>query len=596
MRIVGGIMLGLAVTAAVRLGPARADEQDDTFAEAKQRRDAQMAWRREACFGILANGGLYATPARERLMCYAQTPAAERHVVSARRFRDGHPVSRVTRAPSLHPITAPFPEKTGDDGLEVSYAGPGIDEQRIPDGALSSGQVTRILTPTPRQLAWQELEFHAFVHFGVNTFTDREWGDGTEDPRIFNPTQLDARQWLKVFKDAGMKQVVLSAKHHDGFCLWPSKYTEHSVKNSPWRDGKGDLVREVADACRETGLKLGIYLSPWDRHEPSYGDSPRYNEHYRNQLTELLTNYGPIHEVWFDGACGEGPNGKKQVYDWDGYIAVIRKLQPDAVIFSDAGPDIRWVGNERGYAGTMNWSTLRRDEFYPGTPKYKQLTEGHEDGTHWVPAECDVSIRPGWFYHASQDDQVKSLAQLVDIYYKSVGRNGVLLLNVPPDRRGLIHENDAARLAEFRAVIDQTFRHNLAAGQAATADNVRANQQQYGASRTLDGDYRTYWTTDDGVHAATLTVELDKPATFDRAMIQEAIALGQRVRSFAIEAWDGRAWRTIAEGTTIGYKRLLRFNPVTAPRVRLTIRDARACPAIGEFGLFKASPREERHD
>jgi len=502
----------------------------------------------------------------------------------------------VALAVGLHPITVTFFEKTGGDGLEVSYAGPGIEKQRIPDEVLMSSQQTQLLKPTPRQLAWQELEFHAFVHFGVNTFTDREWGDGTEDPRIFNPTELDARQWVRVFKNAGMKQVVMSAKHHDGFCLWPSKYTEHSVKNSPWRGGKGDLVREVAEACREAGLKLGIYLSPWDRHEPSYGDSPRYNEHYKSQLTELLTNYGPIHEVWFDGACGEGPDGKKQVYDWEGYISVIRRLQPEAVIFSDAGPDIRWVGNERGFAGATNWSTLRRGEFYPGTPKYKQLTEGHEEGTHWVPAECDVSIRPGWFYHASQDDQVKSLERLLDIYYKSVGRNGVLLLNVPPDRRGLIHENDTARLAEFRAVIDETFRHNLATGQAATADNVRANQPQYGANRTLDGDYRTYWTTDAGVHSAMLTVELGKPVTFDRAMIQEATTLGQRVRSFAIKVWDGHRWQTIAEGTTIGYKRLLRFDPVTASRVRLTIRDARACPAIGEFGLFKASPREETHD
>jgi alpha-L-fucosidase len=334
-----------------------------------------------------------------------------------------------------HPITVTFFEKTGNEGLEVWYAGPGLEKQRLPNSALShkpaAGEQppgrSEIVTPHPRQLAWQEMELHAFVHFGMNTFTNREWGDGTEDPKLFNPTQFDARQWMRALKAAGMKQVVVTAKHHDGFCLWPSKYTEHSVKNSPWRDGKGDIVREVAEACRAEGLKLGIYLSPWDRHEPSYGDSPRYNEHYKNQLTELLTNYGPIYEVWFDGACGEGPSGKKQVYDWDGYVEVVRRLQPEAVIFSDAGPDVRWVGNEDGLASATNWSMLRRDEFSPGTSDYKLLGEGQEDGTHWVPCECDVSIRPGWFYHPDQDDQVKSLAQLLDIYYRSVGQNAVLL-------------------------------------------------------------------------------------------------------------------------------------------------------------------------
>lgn len=488
--------------------------------------------------------------------------------------------------------------------MAVVVAGPCLAQtvsdsakQMKTDGeALMNTEQSRPVIPAPRQLAWQEMEFHAFVHFGINTFTDREWGDGTENPKLFNPMQLDARQWVRVFKDAGMKQVVLGAKHHDGFCLWPSKYTEHSVASSPWRDGKGDLVREVAEACREAGLKLGIYLSPWDRHEPTYGDSPRYNEFYKNQLAELLTNYGPIHEVWFDGACAEGPNGKKQVYDWAGYIEVIRKLQPDAVIFSDAGPDIRWVGNEKGFAGETNWSALRRDEFRPGTPKHKQLTEGHEDGTHWVPAECDVSIRPGWFYHRDQDDKVKSLKQLVDIYYKSVGRNAVLLLNVPPDRRGLIHEDDAARLAELRAVIDETFKTNLAAGATASASNVRDNSPDYAAARVLDGNPRTYWATDDTVAQASLTVDLGQSRTFDRALVQEEIRLGQRVGAFAIEAWDGRGWRRIAAGTTIGHKRLLRFPAVTASRVRLLIRDARANPAISEFGLFKASLREGKRE
>ncbi len=493
---------------------------------------------------------------------------------------------RIALDAGLHTITVTFFERTGGDGLEVTYAGPGIKKQRVPSRALFRSPTAAMLVPHPRQMAWQEMEVHAFVHFGINTFTDREWGDGTESPTLLNPTELDANQWVRDFKDAGMKQVVLSAKHHDGFCLWPSAYTEHSVKNSPWRDGRGDLVREVADACHAAGLKLGIYLSPWDRHEPTYGDSPRYNEHYKNQLRELLSNYGPIHEVWFDGACGEGPNGKKQVYDWDGYVALIRELQPDAVIFSDAGPDIRWVGNEQGFAGETNWSMLRRDEFYPGTPKHKQLTEGHEDGTHWVPAECDVSIRPGWFYHAGQDDQVKTVPQLVDLYYQSVGRNGVLLLNVPPDRRGLIHKADAARLHAFGEVISETFRHNLAAGKPATATSGQT------PASAVDDDPHTCWAAAADDSAPVLTIDLGNAATFDRIALQEDIRQGQRVRAFAVEVWSGQDWDNVATGTTIGYKRLLRIDPVAATRLRLVIRDMRAAPMISEIGLYKASPRE----
>ena len=492
-----------------------------------------------------------------------------------------------------HAITVLYFNRTGGAGLEVGYAGPGIKKQRIPDSALTTfAPAPGMIEPSARQRAWQELEFIGFLHFGMNTFTDREWGDGTEDPRLFNPTALDARQWVRACRDAGMKQIIITAKHHDGFCLWPSRYTEHSVKNSPWRDGKGDVVREVADACREAGLKLGIYLSPWDRHEPSYGDSPRYNAYYKHQLTELLTNYGPISEVWFDGACGEGSNGKRQEYDWAGYIAVVRRLQPDAVIFSDAGPDVRWVGNEQGFAGETNWSTLHRGEFYPGTPNAQPLATGHEDGTHWVPAECDVSIRPGWFYHAAEDAQVKPVGQLLDIYYQSVGRNAVMLLNVPPDPRGLIADVDAARLREFRAVLDETFAHDLTLGRPATATDVLDNGPTYAASNAVDGDSQTAWRIEKRVTRAELTIDLGTPVTFDRAAVQEDIRQGQRVRAFAVEAWDGTAWRAFAEGTTIGHKRLLRFDPVTAARVRLVIRDTHVCPAISAFGLFKASPRE----
>jgi len=273
-----------------------------------------------------------------------------------------------------------------------------------------------LVKPTPQQLAWQESELTMFLHFGINTFTDREWGDGKEDPKLFNPIELDARQWVQVAKDAGFKYMILTAKHHDGFCLWPSEYTEHSVKNSPWRAGKGDVVRELADACQEAGMKMGIYLSPWDRHEQTYGDSPVYNQYFRNQLTELLTNYGEISEVWFDGACGEGPNGRRQEYDWQSYYEVIRKLQPNAVI-AICGPDIRWVGNEDGVARETEWSVQDANPVI-----HKDI-----EGKVWYPAECDVSIRPGWFWHKSQDDKVKSLEHLLDIYYKSVGRNRTLL-------------------------------------------------------------------------------------------------------------------------------------------------------------------------
>jgi alpha-L-fucosidase len=445
------------------------------------------------------------------------------------------------------------------------------------------------VAPSPQQLAWQELEYTCFAHFGVNTFTNREWGDGKEDPNIFNPSALDAGQWAAACKAAGMKLLILTAKHHDGFCLWPSKHTGHSVKNSPWRGGKGDVVKEVADACRKAGLKFGVYLSPWDRHEKTYG-SDAYNDYYKRQLRELLTNYGEITEVWWDGACGEGPNGKRQVYDWDGYVKVVRECQPKAVIFG-MGPDVRWVGNEDGLARESEWSVLPKKG--PGDQTAKDL--GHRKylaGAKelvWYPAECDVSIRPGWFYHAAEDAKVKSLTHTLDIYYRSVGRNSVLLVNVPPDRRGLFHENDVARLKELRAVLDETFKTNLAAGKPAKADSAA---EGHAAAAAVDGKGDTYWTPAGDATSGSLEVDLGGPATFDRAMLQETIALGQRVEQFKLEAWDGSAWKDIVAATTIGHKRLLRFPAVTASRVRLVILDSRDTPAIREFGLFKASARE----
>ncbi|MCL5098070.1 MAG: alpha-L-fucosidase [Candidatus Omnitrophica bacterium] len=429
--------------------------------------------------------------------------------------------------------------------------------------------------PTPEQIAWQKMEFIAFTHFGVNTFTDREWGDGKEDPKLFNPTAFDAHQWVKVCRDAGIRMIILTAKHHDGFCLWPSRYTEHSVKNSPWRNGKGDVVREVADACREGGLKFGVYLSPWDRHEPGYGDSPRYNEHFKNQLRELLTNYGPITEVWFDGACGEGPNGKKQVYDWAGFYAVVRELQPRALI-AISGPDIRWVGNESGVARETEWSVQ------PANPAVQFRT-----GLVWWPAECDVSIRPGWFYHSSQDNQVKSLADLLDIYYKSVGRNSVLLLNLPPDRRGLINENDARRLVELRHALDQTFTVNLASDARVTASSTQ-DDKDHGAGTVVDANQTTYWTPADNGREATLDMDLGRSVTFNRSMVQEYIPQGQRIEEYTWAYWDGQGWQPFAKDTTVGYKKLDRFPEVTTRKVRLSILKSRAAPMIGELGLYQA--------
>ncbi|MCX5655336.1 MAG: alpha-L-fucosidase [Planctomycetota bacterium] len=442
-------------------------------------------------------------------------------------------------------------------------------------------------TPSPRQLAWQELEIIAFAHFGVNTFTNKEWGNGKEDPKVFNPAEFDARQWTRALKAGGVKMLILTAKHHDGFCLWPSAYTDHSVKSSTWRDGKGDVVREVAEACRLEDLKFGIYLSPWDRHEKTYGDSPKYNQHFVNQLYELLQNYGEVSEIWFDGACGEGPNGKRQEYDFPSFIAVVRKCAPGAVIFSDAGPDVRWVGNEKGYAGETCWSTFDRSKVSIGKANTKYLNKGDPGGPDWVPAECDVSIRPGWFYHPAEDDKVKSLEQLLDIYYGSVGRNGVLLLNVPPDTRGLIHENDAARLKEFRKVLDETFKANLARSRPVTATSAAGD---HAAARAVDGSGETWWQAADGTSDGVLTVDLGGQALFNVVSVQEMITQGQRVEEFRVEAWDGAGWREVGKGTTVGYKRLLRVGDVRTDKVRLAITKSRGAPTVREFGLYLAPP------
>ncbi|MBV9879767.1 MAG: alpha-L-fucosidase [Gemmatirosa sp.] len=410
--------------------------------------------------------------------------------------------------------------------------------------------------PTPAQLRWQRDELAMFLHFGVNTFTDREWGDGREDPAIFAPAALDARQWARSARAAGVRAMILTAKHHDGFCLWPTATTTHSVAGSPFRGGHGDVVREFVDACRAEGLRAGLYLSPWDRNNAAYGDSPRYNDLYAAQLTELLTRYGPIAEVWFDGANGEGPNGKKQVYDWPRTWALVRRLQPDAVMFSDAGPDVRWCGNERGTAGDPNWSTVDPAAVpYPGADGpgiIAALQHGDPAGSVWRPAEVDVSIRPGWFHHAAEDARVRTVDDLMELYFTSVGRNGKLLLNVPPTRDGLLHATDVARLAGFRARRDALFATPLAG--------------------------RTTWRVT-GPRAAELEIELDVPATVSIARLGEDVTRGQRVARHTLSASDTRgAWRTLAQGTTIGFARLHRFEPGHARHLRLTIDDAAATP------------------
>ncbi|MDD4602961.1 MAG: alpha-L-fucosidase [Bacteroidales bacterium] len=419
------------------------------------------------------------------------------------------------------------------------------------------------VTPSSNQLNWQQSEFNAFIHFGPNTFMDKEWGDGKADPAIFNPSKLNARQWVRAFQLAGMKMVVLTVKHHDGFCLWPTRFTAYNISATPWRKGKGDLVREVSDACKSYGMKFGIYVSPWDRHESSYGDSQKYNEFFRNLLKELLSGYGDISEVWFDGACGEGPNGKKQVYDWSSYYQLVRELQPGAVI-AIMGPDVRWVGNEAGYGREEEWSVIPMDEegFVPrdlmevdlGSDKELQ----HAKVLRWYPAETDVSIRPGWFYHAKEDSLVKTADKLVDIYFNSVGRNSVLLLNVPPNQKGLIHKNDVKSLSGMRKKLSQIF-----------SDNILTKA-------TVGGNYPVF------------EYNFPKPVKFNVALIQEDIKVGQRIEKFHFEIWDGQYWKPLVAGTTVGYKRLFRFPEVTVQRVRLVIDQARDLPSILKIGLYSA--------
>lgn len=439
------------------------------------------------------------------------------------------------------------------------------------------------LVPTLQQLEWQQMELTAFLHFGVNTFTGREWGDGTEDPNIFNPTELDCEQWVRTLKEAGFKMALITAKHHDGFCLWPTKTTRHSVASSSWKNGKGDVVRELRDACKKYGVKFGVYLSPWDRNASCYGDSPAYNQFFIEQLTELLTNYGEVHEVWFDGANGEGPNGKKQIYDWDAILKTIRRLQPKAVT-AIMGDDVRWVGNEKGIGRETEWSaTALTPGIYPRSGEQnkklgiygKAKDLGGRDivaratELFWYPSEVDVSIRPGWFYHADQDSQVKSLSHLADIYFQSVGYNSVLLLNIPPDLRGRINESDVQRLKEFSGYLKRTFARNYV---------LKGDEAWHGTSGTA----REY--------------DVQKDALVNALMIQEDISKGQRIESFLVEAYKDGAWIHLAEGTTVGYKRLVRFSNTRPDCIRVTIRSARGIANVSAVGLFYAEPLADKSE
>ena len=455
-------------------------------------------------------------------------------------------------------------------------------------------------TPSARQLRWHEMEFYGFLHFTVNTFTDKEWGYGDESPSIFNPTDFNADQIVSTAAAAGMKGLILTCKHHDGFCLWPSKYTEHSVKNSPWRNGRGDVVKEIAAACRKYGLKFGVYLSPWDRNHKDYG-RPEYLDYYRNQLRELLTLYGPVFEIFFDGANGgDGYYGGAQekrtldrhtYYDWTTTWNLVRSLQPDTCLFSDAGPDVRWVGNERGIAGDPLWSTLNRDDFAPGRADEARLNRGDRRGSDWVPAECDVSIRPGWFYHSNEDGRVKSGATLVDLYYASVGRGGSFLLNLAPDRRGQIADPDITSLHEFRRILDATFREDYAQKSLVTASNTRGNgDRRFSPRNVIDGRRNTYWATDDSINTPELIIDLGRERTFNVVRLREYLPLGQRVEAFALDIWTDNKWEQFATGTSIGNCKLVRAKPVTTTKVRLRITQSPVCPAISELSLF-AEPK-----
>lgn len=460
------------------------------------------------------------------------------------------------------------------------------------------------IVPSERQLEWQKTEFYSFIHFGINTFTDSEWGNGNEDPELFNPTELDCRQWAKLCKLSGMKGMILTCKHHDGFCLWPSEYTDHSVKSSKWRDGKGDVVKECSEACAEFGLKFGVYLSPWDRHEETYGQGEAYNTYFKNQLTELLTNYGKLFCVWFDGACGEGKNGKKQEYDWEGYYEIIRKLQPDATI-NITGPDVRWCGNEAGVCRKSEWSVV---PYYhsnqavieaasqqnvskpPKTINPTLMDLGSRkvikncNKLIWYPSEVDVSIREGWFYHTKDDYTVKPLSKLMDIYYSSVGANASFLLNIPPMPNGKINEKDVNTLLSVGAQLEIDFNENLAEDSIMT-DNRHLDDEHTG-QHILNDDDESYWHSGDEPEGSELVLDLGDEYDIDKIVLGEHIRTGQQIEEFEIFVQQNGRWKRIAKETVIGYKRICRFKEVRARYFKLVINKARCFATINKFEAY----------
>lgn len=442
--------------------------------------------------------------------------------------------------------------------------------------------------PSPRQIQHQQMEFYAFVHFTVNTFTDKEWGDGTESPSVFNPEKLDCNQWVEACKSAGMTGLILTAKHHDGFCLWPSAYTEHSVKNSPYKNGKGDIVKECAEACKNGGIKFGVYLSPWDRNCPLYGQGKAYDDYYCNQLTELLTNYGELFSVWFDGACGEGPNGKKQVYDWQRYYDTIRQLQPDTCI-SISGPDVRWCGNEAGNTRNSEWSVIAKTLEDGRSPENTDEDMGSRELMSkakeivWQAAEVDTSIRPGWFYHKNENIKVRSLKTLTDIYFRSVGGNSTLLLNIPPDTDGLFHSTDVKRLSRLGHTISEAFSRCLSEDAIFTADKCDGINL---IENVKTDSYDTYFSAYEGENTLTVTISFPESRKIHMAVIKENILFSQRIESFTIDCQHGKSWKHLYDGTTVGYKKIARFRPTLTNTVRITINDSRVTPVISHIAIY----------
>lgn len=444
------------------------------------------------------------------------------------------------------------------------------------------------VTPTKMQLAWHETEYYLFVHFGPNTFTDKEWGHGDEPESVFNPSSLDCRQWCRIAKQAGAKGIIITAKHHDGFCLWPSNYSKHTVRESKWKDGKGDVLRELSTACRESGLKFGVYISPWDRNHPDYG-TPKYNDVFVNMMKEIILNYGPVWELWWDGANGEGPNGKRQQYDWRRFENTVRQYSPRTVVFSDIGPDIRWVGNEKGIAGDPNWNFLDTAGFKrgEGAPATDTLNHGNYNGRHWMPAECDVSIRPGWFYHQQENEKVKKPKQLFDLYLKSVGRGANLLLNVPPDTRGLIHEEDSAALIDFKKLRDENFGNNLL-NEAYTyyEFSQRDLRNRPLLLRGFDTTSAYY-----GINLQNFIVQLNRPQKMNCIVLREAIHLGQTIRRFSIVLYNGSKAIGEVQGTSVGRKRILTFPARTVTSFRVYLEDAKGNDNISGVAAYLISEK-----